>query len=184
MKEYVKRDMIMGDIVGKYPPAVEVMLGYGLHCVGCHVNAFETLEQGCRGHGMSDEDIEEMLKEINTAIEENHVDSEGKDLVLTKKAVEKVKEFQKNMKKEGHGLRIEIIPGGCSGQSYAMDFDEKSTEEDIVIEQDGVKIFVSKNDMELIRGSTIDFLDTMQGAGFRVDNPNAHNTCGCGESFN
>ena len=173
----------MGDIVSKFPSSVPIMLEYGLHCVGCHVNAFETLEQGCRGHGMPEEEIEEMIERINEEIKKNYVDVKGKDLVLTPKAVEKVKEFQEKMNKENYGLRVEVIPGGCSGQTYGMDFDEKPKDNDVIIEQDGIKVFISKEDLSLIKGSKIDYLDTLQGAGFRVDNPNAQENCGCGKSF-
>ena len=66
----VTKGATLGELVSKYPAAVEVMLGYGLHCVGCHVAAFETIEQGAKAHGMSDADIEKMMKEINEAIKE------------------------------------------------------------------------------------------------------------------
>lgn len=182
--EYVTKDMIMGDIIGKYPVAVPILLNYGLHCVGCHVNAFETLEQGTAGHGMSQDEVDEMLKEVNEAIEEDKKENKSdKPIVITKKAAIKIKEFQTELKKENAALRISIMPGGCSGQSYAMDFDEKITEADEVIEEDGVKVVVSKEDMEFLKGAKIDYLETLQASGFRVDNPNAHNKCGCGQSF-
>lgn len=67
----VTKDMSLGKIVEKHPKAVEIIMKYGFHCVGCHVAAFETLEQGAKAHGMSDEDLNKMLKEINEAVKED-----------------------------------------------------------------------------------------------------------------
>lgn len=69
-EQKVKKDMFLGEIVQKYPKSAIVMMKYGLHCIGCHVSAYETLEQGCKAHGMTYEQIEEMLKEVNKAAEE------------------------------------------------------------------------------------------------------------------
>ena len=64
----ITKDMTLGDVVSKYPEAAQVMLKYGLHCVGCHVAAFETVEQGAMAHGMDREQIDKMLKEMNGVI--------------------------------------------------------------------------------------------------------------------
>jgi hybrid cluster-associated redox disulfide protein len=70
-------DMTLGDIISKYPETAEVMMKYGLHCVGCHVAAFETLGQGAKTHGMSDKDIESMISEMNKLIKNIKKESEG-----------------------------------------------------------------------------------------------------------
>ncbi|MFH1849461.1 MAG: DUF1858 domain-containing protein [archaeon] len=67
----VTKDMTLGDVVAKHPHAAEIMMRFGLHCIGCHVSAYETVEQGALGHGMSAEDLDSMLKEINKAIEKS-----------------------------------------------------------------------------------------------------------------
>ncbi len=67
--QHVTRDMTLGDVVQKHPIAAFVMMSYGLHCIGCHVSAYETVEQGCRGHGMPEHVIDEMVVEINNAVE-------------------------------------------------------------------------------------------------------------------
>lgn len=66
--EKITKDMMLGDLVSKYPKAAEIMLERGLHCVGCHVAAFETVEQGALAHGMKKKDMEEMIKEMNKVI--------------------------------------------------------------------------------------------------------------------
>ena len=65
----ISKDMTLGDVVAKYPETIPVMLKFDLHCAGCHVAAYETLEQGAKGHGMSEETLEKMLKEMNKAVE-------------------------------------------------------------------------------------------------------------------
>lgn len=67
--EKITKDMTLGDCIKKHPETVGVFMKFGLHCVGCHVAAFETIEQGAKGHGMSDEDVENMLKEMNEEVE-------------------------------------------------------------------------------------------------------------------
>ena len=70
-KQKISKDTSLGKVASEFPAAIPVLLRYGLHCIGCHVAAWETIEQGCRGHGMDDKQIDEMIKEINTAIEKN-----------------------------------------------------------------------------------------------------------------
>ena len=66
-KGKITKDMKLGDVVEKYPEAARIMLKHGLHCIGCHVAAYETIEEGCSSHGMSKKDIEKMIKEMNEA---------------------------------------------------------------------------------------------------------------------
>jgi hybrid cluster-associated redox disulfide protein len=66
----VQKDMLLGEVVAKYPQAAEIMLGYGLHCVGCFANAFDTVEVGAKVHGMTNEQVDEMVGKINAAIGE------------------------------------------------------------------------------------------------------------------
>ena len=69
MADKITKDMAFSEVLQKYPETAEIMLKNGLHCIGCHVAAFETIEQGCTAHGMKEEDIKKMLKEMNEAVE-------------------------------------------------------------------------------------------------------------------
>ena len=69
-EQYITKDMNIGEAVQKHREAAFVMFKYGLHCIGCHVSAFESIESGCKGHGMPDDVIDEMIDEINKTIEE------------------------------------------------------------------------------------------------------------------
>jgi iron-sulfur cluster assembly protein/iron-sulfur cluster insertion protein len=80
-------------------------------------------------------------------------------------------------------LRVSVKPGGCSGFNYDMFFDSDFAADDITREFAGVKVVVDPASAELLNGSTLDFTDGLQGAGFHITNPNASRTCGCGNSF-
>lgn len=80
------------------------------------------------------------------------------------------------------GLRVQIAKGGCSGLQYEMRLDEKKAD-DSVVERDGVEFFVDRESASYLNGATLDFQEGLTGAGFRIVNPNAARTCGCGTSF-
>lgn len=102
---------------------------------------------------------------------------------LTDKAVAQVKSiFAAEGKGDDYGLRLGVVGGGCSGLSYNIDFDTKR-EKDNVLEFDGVKVFIDLKSSIYLKGVTLDFKDGLNGKGFVFVNPNATNTCGCGESF-
>lgn len=102
---------------------------------------------------------------------------------VTDKAVEQAKAIFKNEGKgDEYGLRLGVIGGGCSGLSYKIDFDTKK-EKDNVLEFDGVKVYIDLKSSIYLKGITLDFKDGLNGKGFVFINPNATNTCGCGESF-
>jgi iron-sulfur cluster assembly accessory protein len=82
-----------------------------------------------------------------------------------------------------HVLRVFVSGGGCSGMQYGMAFEEKPQDYDTVVEVDGVHLIVDTTSMMYLEGATIDFVDSLMGGGFRIDNPNAVSSCGCGHSF-
>jgi len=182
--QLIMKDMTIGDVVAKYPASIEVLQSAGVHCVGCHVSYHETLEQGFKGHGMSDEEVDMVISKLNLAVEDAKFD-EGKDLIITNKAAEKLIEVLKENKKEGSGLRVEIVPGGCSGFQYGLELDDSTTDLDLLFEDKGVKIIVSKENMQFLKGAKLDYVDSLQGGGFKISNPNvkSDSSCGCGQSF-
>jgi len=105
-------------------------------------------------------------------------------ITLTDKGAEKVQEFlaSQSAVAETAGLRVGVRGGGCSGFQYALAFDEQRAG-DIMIEDKGIRLLVDNQSLPYVQGSTIDFVDGLQGAGFKVDNPNVIAACGCGSSF-
>ena len=103
---------------------------------------------------------------------------------LTDAAIAKVAELiASEDTDETLALRVAVKPGGCSGFNYDMYFDSEFADDDIVSEFSGVKVAVDPASADLLVGSTLDFADGLQGAGFHITNPNATRTCGCGNSF-
>ncbi len=104
-------------------------------------------------------------------------------VTLTDKAVEMIRDAMTREGLQGYGIRIGVVGGGCSGFQYSMDFESAARDGDMTFEQDGVKLYVDPMSSMYLQGVTIDYVVGLQGAGFKFTNPNARNTCGCGQSF-
>ncbi len=116
-------------------------------------------------------------------VETQQVAPDTQTVTLTAAAAEKTKEFMQQEGKQGWGLRIQVVPGGCAGFQYGLDFDESARKDDEVIEQEGLRIFVDAASVPYLRGTVIDFTESLQATGFKIINPNATKSCGCGNSF-
>jgi len=104
-------------------------------------------------------------------------------LKLTDNAVEKVKSLMARENKVGFGLRVAVQGGGCSGFRYGLTYEKDQKDNDQVLEFDGLKVFVDAMSLMHLDDVTIDYVDGLSGAGFKIDNPRATGTCGCGSSF-
>lgn len=107
----------------------------------------------------------------------------GHEVTLTSEALAKVKSL---LEQEGQGdlkLRIAVQPGGCSGLIYQLYFDDRELDGDLIRDFDGVQVVVDRMSAPYLAGAQIGFSDTIERQGFTIDNPNAANTCACGESF-
>ncbi len=104
-------------------------------------------------------------------------------LTVTESAQKKVRELMARDGREGYGLRLRVIGGGCSGLQYQLMFDDKAGDLDEDETQGGVRVLVDPKSAIFLVGSTVDFVDDLNGAGFKITNPNATQTCGCGQSF-
>lgn len=102
---------------------------------------------------------------------------------LTEKAVSKVKEILETQDPKPAGLRISVVGGGCSGFSYSMAFENSQQLLDKSYEFDGLKVFIDQASMLYLDGAEVDFVETLEGSGFKFNNPNVQTTCGCGSSF-
>ena len=103
-------------------------------------------------------------------------------LSATPAATTKIRELQEREELHDKGLRVRVVGGGCHGFSYALGFDDiKDT--DTILEIGGVRFLVDKFSAPYLMGAEVDYVDSLMGAGFKISNPNAKSTCGCGESF-
>jgi iron-sulfur cluster assembly accessory protein len=104
-------------------------------------------------------------------------------VLLTDTAAVKVKSLLEQEGRDDLQLRIAVQPGGCSGLRYQLFFDERSLDGDIVRDFHGVSVVVDRMSAPYLGGAVIDFVDTIEKQGFTIDNPNAHGSCACGDSF-
>tara|TARA_Y100001970_G_C14107789_1_gene789149 strand:+ start:560 stop:916 length:357 start_codon:yes stop_codon:yes gene_type:complete len=107
----------------------------------------------------------------------------NENIQITKKAATRINAILEAEKKDGYALRLSVVGGGCSGMNYNIAFDNKKGEFDKVYESMGIMIYCDLQSWLYLKGTTIDFSDDMLSGGFKVENPNASRTCGCGTSF-
>src|SRR5579884_3345021 len=104
-------------------------------------------------------------------------------ITLTPEAMQELRDYMAEQGTPDAMLRVFVSPGGCSGLSYGMSVEEESDDEDLVIEQDGMRILVDQFSAMYVEGAEIDYVNSLMGGGFTVRNPNAVSTCACGHSF-
>jgi len=186
-KETIHRQMTIDQILSMFPTKAQRLsqeiTNAGLHCVGCHAATWETLEAGMLGHGMNEAQIDRLVGRLNDLLNEKD-ESHPETITLTKKAAAKYMEILAEEGKAGWGLRFGDRMAGCSGFEYVLDYSEKAEEDDMIIESHGLQIHINKAAFKRLKGSIIDYVDGLQGAGFKISNPNVKASCGCGTSHN
>jgi iron-sulfur cluster assembly accessory protein len=107
------------------------------------------------------------------------------EMVVTDSAINEIKGFLagEDDLPETAGLRVRVVPGGCSGFQYSLNIEEESRSGDFILEKGGIKLFVDMFSAQYLNGITIDYTSNMMGSGFTFENPNATGGCGCGTSF-
>ena len=105
------------------------------------------------------------------------------ELTLTDEAIQQLKTLLARDHLDGHGLRIAITDGGCSGYSYHLSFEKEQKSGDTVINLNNLAVYVDSNSARYLKGIVIDYVSGLYGGGFKFSNPNATGTCGCGTSF-
>jgi iron-sulfur cluster assembly accessory protein len=175
-------DSIFSTFPGKSQKLAQAIQAEGLNCVGCGASSWETLEAGMLSHGFSDEDVDAIVIKLNAILAEKE---DLSTISMTQKAVTK---FQEILQDDGRplstALQFGLRAGGCSGFEYTLDYADKPTDEDRVFESFGQKIYVHESMVEHLLGASIDYIDGLHGAGFKISNPNAKSSCGCGKSQN
>ena len=105
-------------------------------------------------------------------------------VVLTPTATTKVREIMATQDPTPAGLRIGVVGGGCSGFQYSMSFENQAGMMDKVFQFEDIKVFVDATSVMYLNGCVVDYVETLEAAGFKFENPNVKSTCGCGSSFN
>jgi iron-sulfur cluster assembly protein len=110
--------------------------------------------------------------------------TETTPVVLTPTALAEVRKYMDEQDTSDQaGLRIGVLPGGCSGFQYGLNIEDEPGEDDLTLEVEGMRLFVDPFSMQYLQGIEIDYITTFQGSGFTFNNPNASGGCGCGSSF-
>src|SRR3954465_11113127 len=120
------------------------------------------------------------------AIDTRHIETVNTNLItMSDAAVSQLRELisQQENASPDLGLRVFVYPGGCSGMSYGMAFEDQPADDDMTLEVQGLKLYVDDMSSQYIAGAQIDYEDSLMGGGFRILNPNAVRSCGCGHSF-
>ena len=104
-------------------------------------------------------------------------------VTLSEAAAGKLRTIMEEKNLTTHGLRVFVSGGGCGGLQYGMTFDNEPRPVDVVFEQHGLRVIIDPRSMEYMAGANIDYVDSLMGGGFQIENPNALSTCGCGHSF-
>jgi iron-sulfur cluster assembly protein len=182
-KNKISPQMTIDEIFATFPERsqhlAQIMAQAGLNCVGCQAATWETLESGVLGHGYSEEEMQGLIDQMNEVIA-TPIDSSK--ITMTKRAAEKFKQIAASEGKEGSALRFADRSGGCGGFEYELSFSKKPTTTDQIFHSFGVDIHVDQGVVGRLLGSEIDYLDGLNGAGFKVTNPNVKRACGCGNS--
>jgi iron-sulfur cluster assembly accessory protein len=170
----ITADMNINEVIEKNPEVTNIFSLYGFHCIGCQIATFETIAQGAKVHAMTPQTLKMMLRDANQIIKENESSSKkqtNSEVEITDKASNKFYELiKKTNKKEGY-IRIAIQKGGCFGIMYSFTVESRKKKGDIVIKKNTVQFIASSNVYNHLKGSKIDFLQTLEGTGFKVTNP-------------
>lgn len=181
--ERINKEMTIEEILGGFPQKsqklAQEITNAGLHCVGCQAATWETLEAGMLGHGYAEEEIDSLVKKLNAVLDQK---ADLTTITLTESAAEKYKGILAEEDKEGWGLRFGDKAGGCSGFEYILDYSQKARPDDEIFHSSGVEIHVNKQMVSRLLGCEIDYIDGLNGAGFKITNPHAKGSCGCGKS--
>ena len=116
-------------------------------------------------------------------VEQDKIKTQEAIMTVTPAAVAVIHNLLQERNIPNHALRVFVTGGGCSGMQYGMAFEQGSQDYDTVVSVDNVRLLVDPTSLVYLRGATIDFVDSLIGGGFRIDNPNAVSSCGCGSSF-
>lgn len=104
-------------------------------------------------------------------------------ITVTPKAADKIREFMKEEAESPEYLRVYVQGGGCAGLSYGMGFEKSPEDDDLVMEENGVKLLVDSYSLDHLRGANVDYIESLMGSGFKINNPNVSKSCSCGHSF-
>ena len=177
MHQTITGNTILGPVIKRFPSLISVLEGYNIPCQGCHSPYALPLKTAFKKFSKKDT-INEFINNLNSKIK----DFSEKEFSISPEAIDRIKYLSKKNNKQS-GLRILVKEGGCAGKEYKFEFEEKERENDTIIEENSVKVYIDNESIRFLKGSRLEFVNSLIGGGFRISNPHAKTTCGCGKSF-
>jgi iron-sulfur cluster assembly protein len=181
----IARTMTIEEILGGFPQKsqklAQEITDSGLHCVGCQASTWETLEAGMLGHGFEEQEIDALVERLNAILD---APLNLEEITITAAAATKFRELAVKQNKASAALRFGDKPGGCSGFEYTLQFSAQANDDDTIFQIQGLEVHVAKKSLHRLLGCEIDFIEGLEGSGFKISNPNAKGSCGCGKSQN
>ncbi len=179
----IHKDMTIDEIISLFPNKAEkltqAIAAAGLHCVGCHAATWETLEVGMLSHGKTEPEMNALIKKLNALLEE---EVDMSTISMTQAAAERFSAYATEEGKKGWHLRLGEKMAGCNGFEYELSYSEKASADDTIFPSQGLEIHVKKYLVPRFLGIEIDFVEGLNGGGFKISNPNVKSACGCGTS--
>lgn len=179
----IHRHMTIQDIFTEFPhrsqKLAHELTSRGLQCVGCQAATYETLEAGAMGHGMTSQEVDQLVDCLNTIVLEN---TDHETITMTPRAAEKYLQILDSEGKEGWGIRFMEKPGGCGGLEFSLDYSKHALDTDLTFESQGIEIHIHQDLVSRFMGTELDYLDGLHGSGFKFSNPNVSSSCACGAS--
>lgn len=177
MHQTITENTPLGTVIKRFPSLIPVLEEYNIPCQGCHSPYTLPLKIAFEKFSKKDT-INEAINELNSKIK----DFSEKEFSISREAIDRIKYLSKKNNKK-NGLRILVKEGGCAGKEYKFEFEENKKENDTIIEENNVKIYIDNESIRFLKGSKLEFVNSLIAGGFRISNLHAKSTCGCGKSF-
>ncbi|MEK6918847.1 MAG: DUF1858 domain-containing protein [Nanoarchaeota archaeon] len=189
----IGKDWTISDIFKRFPQHIDelsdVMTEYGLHCVGCNANQFETVEQGCEGHGFDEDIINSLVDDMNKVVSKKKESSKDEDdsIIVSKQALLMLSDIlsrkSKELKKDVF-LRINFngaSEDSCCQNLYSLGFEAKPSKNDVIVDtaKEGVKIVLNKDHLDNFSGISIDYANDGESKGFKITASMNNEGCAC-----
>lgn len=168
-KNLINRKTLIGDMVNKYPKTADIMLSWGLACIGCSINVFESVEEGARVHGqMSDKEIEKLIIELNSVAKPIKKYKLFDSFYITKRALDEIDNSAKKENKENYGLSLLVLEEDGE-KEYELEFkkNKKANQEEFIIKT--ISFYINNTSKAFLENTVLDYIKTPLQEGFKFD---------------
>ena len=183
MEQKITREMTIDEIFKQFPhkspKLAQEMTNTGLHCVGCSASTWETLEAGMFSHGKNEAEIEDLLNRLNKVLEEKE---DPTTITITERAAKKYNEILEEEGKLAGASVLASARQAAAVSNISLTIQRKRNRAISILNHSGIQIHLHHKSVDRLMGCVIDYVDGLQGSGFKITNPNVKASCGCGNS--